>query len=239
MYWLDFPDQWEPKSPWHDRRVRQAASVAIDRQALNQVEMLGHGKPTGSFIPSTFEFALPVEPPAYDPKRAKQLLTEAGYPNGFDGGDLSPLPPYTGLGEAVANYLQAVGVRTRVRTMERATFIASWREKKLHGLIIGSSGAAGNAAARLEPFVTKNGLYAYGVLPELEDLFNRQAKELDRKQREAMLHQIQRSVADHALVAPLFQQAFIWGVGKRVAEATAGMIEGYPYVAPCDDLKLK
>ena len=239
MYWLDFLDQWEPKTPWHDRRVRQAASHAIDRDALNQVEMLGLGKTTGSFVPPTFEFSLPIAAPAYDPTRSKQLLAEAGYPNGFESGDLSPLPPYTALGEAVASYLQAVGIKTRVRTMERAAFLASWREKKLKGLLIGATGAGGNAAARLEPFVTRTGIYAYGVLPELEDLFFRQAKELDRKQREAMLHQVQRSVADHTLVAPLFQQAFIWGVGKRVAEPGAGLIEGYPYVGPAEDLRLR
>ena len=239
MYWLDFLDQWDAKSPWHDRRVRLAASLLIDRNAINQAEMLGFGKPTGSFVPPEFDFALKVEPPPLDPKRAKQLLVEAGYPNGFDAGDLTPLPPYTSLAETVGGYLQGVGIRTRVRTMERATFMTTWHEKKLKGLLIGATGAAGNAAARLEPFFTKGGLYAYGVLPEQEDLFARQAKELDKKQREAMLHQIQKSVADHVLVAPLFQQAFIWGVGQRVAESTAGLIEGYPYVGPCEDLKLQ
>jgi ABC-type transport system substrate-binding protein len=77
------------------------------------------------------------------------------------------------------------------------------------------------------------------VLPELEDLFQRQAKELDRKQREAQLHQIQKLVADHVLVAPLFQQGFIWGVGSRVEESGAGLIQGYAYAAPCEDLRLR
>jgi len=123
--------------------------------------------------------------------------------------------------------------------MERAAFLTTWREKKLHGLLIGATGAAGNAAARLEPFLTKDGIYAYGTEPQLEDLFHRQAKEQDRKQREKLLHQIQKAVADHVLVAPLYQQAFIWGVGSRVAEPGAGLIPGYPYVAPSEDLKLK
>jgi len=239
IYWLDFPDQWDPKSPWHDRRVRQAASLAIDRSAINQAEMLGLGKPAGAFVPPEFDFALHVDPPAYDPKRAKELMVEAGYPNGFDAGDLTPLPPYTSLAEAVGGYLQAIGIRSSVRTMERATFFSGWREKKFHGLIIGATGAAGNAAARIEPFFTKSGIYAYGTRPEIDDLFQRQTNEGDRKKREAVLHQIQKIIADQALVAPIFQQGFLWGVGPRVEQAGAGLIQGYPYAAPCEDLKLK
>jgi peptide/nickel transport system substrate-binding protein len=239
IYWLDFLDQWDPKSPWHDRRVRQAASLAIDRKAINQAEMLGLGKEAGSFVPPEFDFALKVPPPARDLKRAKQLLAEAGYAGGFDAGDLTPLPPYTSLGEAVASQLQEIGIRSSVRTMERATFLSSWREKKLRGLLIGATGAAGNAAARLEPFVTKNGIFAYGSDPELEAMFQAQAKELDRKKREALLHQLQKAVLDRALVAPIFQQGFLCGVGPRVAEAGAGLVQGYPYSAPAEDLKLK
>jgi peptide/nickel transport system substrate-binding protein len=239
VYWLDFLDQWDAKSPWHDRRVRLAASLAIDRQTINQVEMLGLGRPTGSFVPPEFDFALKVAPLPFDPKRAKQLLVEAGYPNGFDAGDLAPLPPYTALGEAVANYLQVIGIKSRVRTMERAAFLSSWREKKLHGLLIGATGAAGNAAARLEPFVTKGGIYAYGTAPDLEDLYVRQAREQDRKQREVLLHQLQKAVADRVLTAPIFQQAFIWGVGPRVQDPAAGLIQGYAYTGPAEDLKLK
>jgi peptide/nickel transport system substrate-binding protein len=239
IYWVDFLDRWDPKSPWHDRRVRLAASLAIDRDAINEAEMLGLGKAAGGFVPPQFDFALAVEPPRYDVKRAKQLLAEAGYPSGFDGGDLTPLPPYTSLGESVGNFLGAIGIRTRVRTMERATFMSTWHDKKLKGLVIGATGAAGNAAARLEPFHTKNGLYAYGSLPEIDDLFQRQARELDRKQREALLHQIQKIVADQVLVAPIFQQGFIWGVGARVEQPAAGLIQGFPYAGPAEELKLK
>src|SRR5262245_12709979 len=55
-FWIDLPDQWDPKSPWHDRRVRQAASFAIDRQAINQAETLGLARLTGSIIPRAFDF---------------------------------------------------------------------------------------------------------------------------------------------------------------------------------------
>ncbi len=232
IYWLDFLERWDPKSPWNDRRVRLAASLAIDRDAINQAEMLGFGKPAGAFVPPQFDFALTVEAPRYDVKRAKQLLAEAGHANGFDGGDLTPLPPYTSLGETVANFLGAVGIRTRVRTMERATFMSNWHDKKLKGLVIGATGAAGNAAARLEPFMTRGGMYAYGSLPEIDELFQRQARELDRKQREALLHQIQKMVVDQVQVAPIFQQAFLWGIGPRVDAVHRGNDPGLPLRGP-------
>ena len=101
IFWLVFADQWDPKSPWADKRVRLAASHALDRQALNEAETLGLSRPVGSTVPRDFDFALPFEPHAYDPARAKKLLAEAGYPNGFDSGDLTTFPPYNAMGEAI------------------------------------------------------------------------------------------------------------------------------------------
>jgi peptide/nickel transport system substrate-binding protein len=239
VFWLDLPDQWDPKSPWHDRRVRLAASHAIDRQALNQAETLGFSKLTGGIIPRAFEFAKAFEPPAYDPNRAKQLLAEAGYPNGFDAGDLYPWPPYSSMGEALASYLQTVGIRTRIRTMERAALTTAWRERKLKGVIVGITGAAGNAATRLEAYVSKNGIYTAGVRPEVEDLFQRQAREMDSKKREALLHQIQQILHDDVTQVPIYELAFIWGVGPRAEEPGINLIKGYAYSAPYEDLKLK
>ena len=59
---LDFLEQWDPKSPWHDQRVRLAANYAIDRQALSDAETLGASPPAGALSRETFEFALPFEP---------------------------------------------------------------------------------------------------------------------------------------------------------------------------------
>src|SRR4030095_11976939 len=62
VWWLDFPEQWvKTKSPWHDRRVRLAVNMAIDKQAVNQAERLGFSRLTGSIIPSVIEFAARVE----------------------------------------------------------------------------------------------------------------------------------------------------------------------------------
>ncbi len=239
VFWLDMPDQWDPKSPWHDRRVRLAASHAIDRQAINQAETLGFSKLTGGIIPRAFEFAKAFEAPTLDPARARQLLAEAGYPNGFDAGDLYPWPPYTSMGEALASNLQSVGIRSQLRIMERAALTTAWRERKLKNLIVGITGAAGNAATRLEAYVSREGIYSSGVIPEVEDLFQRQARELDPKRREALLHQIQQILHDRVTHIPIYELAFIWGVGPRVEEPGINLIKGYAYSAPYEDLKLK
>jgi ABC-type transport system substrate-binding protein len=78
------------------------------------------------FVPQSMEFALAIEPQPYDPKRARQLLAETGYASGFDAGDFNVAPPFDTAGQAIAGNLAAVGLRTRIRTMERAAFFTAW-----------------------------------------------------------------------------------------------------------------
>ena len=121
-------EQYDAKSPWADKRVRLAANHAINRQAINEAETLGYSVLTGSIVPRAFEYALPLEPYAYDPQKAKQLLKEAGYQNGFDMGEYSVDPVYAGVAEAIVNDLFSVGIRGKVRPMERATFQTAHKE---------------------------------------------------------------------------------------------------------------
>ncbi len=238
-FWLVFADQWDSKSPWHDRRIRLAANYAIDRNAINQAETLGFSKITYSAIPSTFDFYWP--PPAYpfDPGKARQLLADAGYGHGFDAGAYSCDSSYANVGEAVVNYLKAVGIRMQLRPLERAAFFAQYREKKLKNVIQSGSGAFGNAATRIEAFVVDGGAYVYGSYPDIDGLFREQAAEMDRKKREATLHKIQQLMYEKAMVAPIWELAFLNGVGPRVAESGLGLITGHAYSAPYEDLRLK
>jgi peptide/nickel transport system substrate-binding protein len=238
-WWLEFPEQWKAKSPWADRRVRLATNLALDKQGINEAERMGRSRLTGNIIPGAMEFALRIPPHPYDPTQAKRLLAEAGYPNGFDAGDLTPVPPFTSFGEAVANSLAQVGIRTRVRSMERATFFESWRSKKLTGIIMAASAGLGNTATRLEAFVVSTGSYAYGGHPDIDDLFAQQALERDRKRREALLHQIQRLMHERVMYAPIYDPATLHGVGPRVEEPAVGLNPMLYFAAPYEDMRLK
>jgi peptide/nickel transport system substrate-binding protein len=238
-HWLVFADQWDSSSPWHDRRVRLAANYAVDRQAINQAETLGFSRITGSIIPTSFDFYWqpPVYP--YDPGRARQLLAEAGYPKGFDAGDFWCDAATSGYSEAVLNYLQSVGIRTRLRPLERAGFLKAYQDKKLKNIVYGLSGIFGNAATRIEAFATSTGLYAYGGYPDIDGLFREQAGELDPKKREGTLHRIQQLIHEKAMYLPIWQLSILQGYGPRVGESGLGLITDYPWSAPYEDVKLK
>src|SRR5262245_48360817 len=237
-FWLYFPDQWDPKSPWHDPRVRLAASLAIDRTTINQALTLGHSKLTGSIIPDGFEYYWPAPAPVYDPAKAKKLLAEAGHPNGFDAGEYYCDSTYANVAEAVLNNLQTIGIRAKLRPLERAAFFKGYSEKSYKNIIQAASGAFGNAATRLEAFVVKGGVYVYGNYPDIDALFQQQAAELDAKKREAILHKAQQLVQERTIYAPIWQLAFINGAGPRVGESGLGLIAGHAYSAPYEDVTL-
>jgi len=239
-FWVDFTKgQWDPRSPWHDRRVRLAVALAIDRHAINQAETLGFSRQASSIIPVGFEFAWSAPPISYDPAQAKRLLAEAGYPNGLDAGDYVCEIPFASVGEAVITYLGAVGIRTRLRPLERAAFGTYAREKKATHLLQGQSSSFGNAVTRIERHMVSGGDLAFGSYTEIDELFKQQAKEPDRAKREALLHAIQRIAYERVMFAPIWQVAQLNGVRTRIDQSGIGLIDYLPYSSPYEDLRVK
>ena len=240
-FWVYFPEQWDPKSPWHDVRTRRAATLAIDCKSINQAITFGYSKLTNNaFVPPHFEFYWQPPQPAYDIAAARRLLAEAGYAGGINAGAFYCDAAFSNIGEVVVNDLREAGIRADLRPIERAAFYRSYSEKKYDkGLIMGSSAAFGNAATRLEAFVVKGGAYCYGSYLDIDELYRQQAGELDQKKREAILHKMQQLVYEKVIAAPIWQLAALAGVGPRVGEATIGSMSGYPWLSPYEDVTLK
>jgi peptide/nickel transport system substrate-binding protein len=161
-------------------------------------------------------------------------------PGRFDAGEHYVDSSYTNFGEAVLDNLLAVGIRAKLRPLERAAFFEGYSNQKFKsGIVQAASAAFGNAATRLAAFVVKGGPYAYGNDPEIDTLYQRQAVELDHKKRAAILDKMQQLVSERVIYAPLLRLAFINGVGPRVGESGFGLIPGFAYTGPFEDITLK
>jgi peptide/nickel transport system substrate-binding protein len=238
--WLNPSEQWDPKSPWHDVRVRRAANLAVDREAINQAAYLGLARVTSSNIPHKMEYFWQPPAPRFDPAQAKKLLAEAGYAGGFDGGELSGDTVYgAALGEPAVNYLNAVGIRIMLRVMERAAYYGQYQEKKLKGVLYTGSAAFGNAATRLENYVVGGGSFVYGSHPDMDGLFTEQVNETNPRVRQQILTKIQQLMHERAVFVPLMEPAFLNGSGPRVDNHGLNVIAGFAYSAPYEDLRLK
>ena len=181
-FWLLFADQWDPKSPWADRRVRLAANLAIDRQAINQAETLGFSRITGSIIPQDFEFAWPAPLYPHDPKQATRSFSRRpGTRTASTPGRSTATRPTKTSRRRSPTISRPWAFGLKLRPLERVAFFTQLREKKLSHVIQIGSAAFGNAATRIDAFVAAAGIYTYGTYPDIEGIIQEQASGVGRE----------------------------------------------------------
>jgi peptide/nickel transport system substrate-binding protein len=123
--------------------------------------------------------------------------------------------------------------------MERVAYLTAWKDKKLKNLLFCGAGGYGNAATRVENYFVSSGAYSAGGQPDIDELFQQQARELDRKKRGAVLAKIQKLAHERVLFLPIYALFFNNGVGPRVQESSLGKIPLHYYTAPFEDVRLK
>lgn len=233
-----FASQYDTDSPWSDARVRQAANLALDRASMNEVAYAGLARVSSSIIPHVMDFYWAPPEIAYDPEAAKALLAEAGYPDGFDGGEI-----YASSDDELAEFVQAnlaaVGINMRLNTAERASQLQRVMDKKLTGIVMTGSGAPGNAAIRLQQFVDSEGSMSYIHDDELDAAIEAQARILDPVERAAKLDAIQKQLFDENTFMPIIEFSFPVVIGPRVDYDGVNGIPGSPYTTPYEDLTIK
>jgi len=162
-----FPN--EP-SPFLNLKVRQAVNYAIDRETICKKVLFGLGAPTAQALcPYHLGYDKNFKEPAYDPKLAKSLLAEAGYPNGVDVTfNLVKTNQY--VVEALAANLAEAGIRVKMNVMEAGAYQTALMNRTLRGLILQISyyDVERNPAADIEDGFRTNNLNAYFSNPDVE-----------------------------------------------------------------------
>ena len=102
-----------------------------------------------------------------------------------------------------------------------------------------STAIYGNAATRISEIVPSTGNYAYGGWPDIDQMYKKQLTEIDPKKREAMLHEIQKTLHERTRFAPIWDYFWPSGLGPRVEEASLMKIDPFPWSAPLEDVRLK
>lgn len=247
-FWLEFPGFQDPKNPFHDKRVRQAVSLAVDRDAMNQAESGGFGTVDGNWINNDVLYGL--EWPAWpkDLTKAKQLMAEAGYPNGFNVDWVTPVPPFYSRGERLVSQLQAIGIRSKLQTLERGAFLKRRQGgmKEWPGVNIIFAGARVGAswANWYESEFKCGGMLASDAycVQALDDKFNKYLASEKPAERKQLAEEIQRTILEEYYFVPVFRHAFACAIGPRIAatkwqDVFQTVTTGYAY--PWEDIKLK
>jgi peptide/nickel transport system substrate-binding protein len=217
------------KNPFKDKRVRLALYQAIDIEALKTSVMRGLSIPTGIPLPAGTAAGVPAEMdrrPPYDPAKAKKLLTEAGYPNGFGFTLNCPNDRYVNdekICVAVAGMWARIGLNVRVETMTKANFFPKVQKRDSSAFLAGWGGGSTDAIFALKPIMhgrdgkgAGDSNYGDAKIPELDALIDKLEGEMNLVERQAMINRAVKIIQDEVHVIPLHRQMIPWASRRNV-----------------------
>ncbi len=207
--------------PTADPKVRMAINYAIDKDGINKTLLSGKLRPLAGQLltDDAFGWNPNVKQVPYDPNMAKQLLTQAGYPNGFDTQVNGPIGKYTADRDiviAVADQLNKVGIRAKANPMDYGLFVQKLISNQLGPMFLVGWFSFGDPALAEIWLSSKSTLGHYYQDPTYDDFITRGASDLDQKTRQATYFQAAQYMHDQAMAAWLFQAATYYGVSKKV-----------------------
>jgi len=214
-----------PNTPWADKRVRLAMAYAIDCDTI--IKKVLYGIPTRWAFLASHEVGYDpsVKPYPYDPKRAKELLAEAGYPKGFDlklYWQISGSSPMTReVTEVIASYFEAVGIRTKAIGDEFAASMARMRASKgpdAEYVAYRGHGRAGavDASYNLDLFFSKDGGYSLYFNPELEKVIAEARATMNDAKRAEVIRKAVKMIQEDVASIPIFNNVPVFAMKKNI-----------------------
>ncbi|HEX6082185.1 MAG TPA: ABC transporter substrate-binding protein [Methylomirabilota bacterium] len=203
-------------APFNDRRVREAANLAVNKEAIVKNVLGGRGiVMAGPFTPAWLGYDPSVKPFPYDPAKAKALLAEAGYPQGFDTTwsiSSGVFLKDTEIAEAVAGQLRAVGIRAKIVPTERAKIQKDAQENNFQGM---TSVAWGT---QFEPDVMLNWVMMrdHMTVPRIKELIVAGRAEVDLEKRRKIYQELYRTAHDEALWLFVHAQDELWAKRRDI-----------------------
>ena len=228
------------KNPLKDKRVREALYYAIDIEAIKKNTMRGLANPSGAMLPSPLQTSPEIEKRLpYDKERAKKLLADAGYPNGFEITLDCPNNRYINdekICQALAAMWSQVGVATKVNAMPRAVYFPKLEKNDTSMYMLGWGGATTDAIFILQPVLsTKNGKgdgdYNYGryTNAKLDDLLAQIKVNMNADQRLKDIHAALLAHNAETNHIPLHRQVIPWAERANVSAVHRADNQVMPY----------
>lgn len=208
------------QKPLDDVRVRQALSLALNRNAYTQQLLHGFGTPTGTMArPKDFGY-LDVPAPQQDIAKARELLKAAGYPDGFSVKFQAPRRYIASaeVAQAIVQDLAAIGVKAQLEIPEWSVYtqqVASGKQAELYMLAWGSTQTL-DADAALYPILRSGEPYSTVSDPELDKRLDASRATVDAAAREKILQQIQQRVAETQPLISLYREDSLYANSDRV-----------------------
>lgn len=214
------------REPFNNPLVREAISLVVDRNAMLGPTVFGHGTPTAVLFPPDYWAALQVEVPATDIERAKELLAEAGYPDGFQT-SITSWAQYSFLSNAAVvlqEQLRQIGIEAELNLVENATLIEQvYTTKEFDIAVTGDSAYVDPNTLVLPAFKTgESGNFVSYSNPEVDALIDAGIAATDQEERAEIYRQIQQILLEDLPWIPFF-------VANQY-EAMRNNVKGYVHI---------
>ena len=214
---MPFPNE---KSPFQDIRVREAASLAIDRKTICDKLLFGGAEPFGEVLnPYTLGYDPSVKPDPYDPEKAKALLAAAGYPKGFSTEIGATIGSKYWI-EAIAANLNDVGIKAEVKIFESGAWAEGYRGKRLRGLIVRNSwyDSERNAGADLQDAYADDAPWAYVTTKAVSDALKACMNARTEKEEADLGRKVSKMIRDARINIHLWSIFASYGVNQKIVQ---------------------